>query len=97
MKEIFLNLIKRYSDSNVYAMECWTEISTKYSSKSRHYHNFEHLKSMFLLLEKVKSKIKNLGTFLFAIYYHDIIYSATKSDNEHQSALYFKKNFTNFF
>ena len=30
-----------------------------------------------------------------SIFYHDIVYKATKSDNEHQSALWFERNFSN--
>lgn len=101
MKEKFLNLIRKYSDNEDYNLECWTEIENNYLSKSRHYHNLEHLEKMFSELEKVESQIKELDTLQFAIYYHDIIYKSTKSDNEHQSALIFEKrisetSFTNF-
>jgi predicted metal-dependent HD superfamily phosphohydrolase len=91
MQEKFLNLIRKYSDNENHNSECWIEIENNYLSKSRHYHNFEHLENMFSELDKVKTQIKDLDTLLFAIYYHDIIYKSTKSDNEYQSALIFKK------
>lgn len=91
IKEIFLNLIRKYSDNENYNSECWSEIEKNYSSKSRHYHNLEHLENMLTELDKVKSQIQNLDALLFSIYYHDIIYKPTKSDNEHQSALVFEK------
>lgn len=94
MKEKFLNLIQKYSNNDDYNLECWNEIEKNYSSKSRHYHNLGHLKNMITELDKVQSDVKNLDTLMFAIYYHDIVYKATKSNNEHQSALTFKNRIT---
>lgn len=91
LEQTFLDLISKYSDDENYNLECWQEIEKNYSSKSRHYHNLAHLKNMLNELENVKNQIQNLDTLLFAIYYHDIIYKSTKTDNEHQSALLFEK------
>ncbi len=91
LKELFLNLIRKYSDNENYNSECWNEIESKYSSKSRHYHNLDHLKNMLSELDIVKSQVKKLDALLFAIFYHDIIYKSTRSDNEHRSALTFEK------
>ena len=90
IKETFLNLIRKYSENEDYNLECWNEIENNYSSKSRHYHNLEHLENMLSELSKIQSEVKNLDCLLFAIYYHDIIYKPTKSNNEHQSALTFE-------
>lgn len=91
LKHQFLELIEKYSDNKGYNLECWDEIEKNYSSKSRHYHNLEHIENMLIELDNVKSKIQDLDALLFAIYYHDIIYKPTKNDNEHQSASIFKK------
>jgi predicted metal-dependent HD superfamily phosphohydrolase len=90
IKQKFLNLIRKYSSNEDYNLECWNEIENNYSSKSRHYHNLEHLDDMISELSKVQSEVNNLDCILFSIYYHDIIYKPTKSDNEHQSALTFE-------
>ena len=90
IKEKFLNLIRKYSENEDYNLECWNDIENNYSSKSRHYHNLEHLENMFTELNKIQSKVKDLDCLLYAIYYHDIIYKPTKSNNEYQSALTFK-------
>ena len=50
---------------------------------------------MLFELDKVKSKIVDLDSLLFSIYYHDIIYEPTQSDNELQSALTFEKRISN--
>jgi predicted metal-dependent HD superfamily phosphohydrolase len=91
IKEQFLNLIGKYSGNEIFNLECWNEIEKKYNSKSRFYHNLEHIKNMLIEMDKVKSKIMDFDTMLFSIYYHDIVYKPTKKNNEHQSALIFKK------
>jgi len=98
IKEQFLGLITKYSIDTTYNIQCWEEISERYNSKSRHYHNLQHLQNMLAELEEVCGLIKELDTVLFAIYYHDIIYKATQSNNEHKSALFFKERIskTNF-
>lgn len=87
----FLELIRKYTDNESYHASCWAEIEKNYSFKSRHYHNLEHIKNMLAELQEVESQIEDLDTLLFSIYYHDIIYKSTKSDNEYQSALLFEK------
>ncbi len=91
LKEKFLNLIEKYSDDNNYNLKCWNEIEKNYSSKSRHYHNLKHLENMISDLDHVESQVNNIDALLFSIYYHDIVYKSTQSDNEHKSALVFKE------
>jgi len=91
LKETFLNLIAEYSDNKTYNIKCWFEIEKKYSSKSRYYHNLSHIKNMIDELNEIKSLVNDLDSLLFAIYYHDIIYKATRQDNEYKSALFFEK------
>ena len=69
----------------------WNEIEKHYSSKIRHYHNLSHVSSMLNLVEEFKATITNYDAFLFAIWYHDIIYKPTKNNNEEKSALFAKK------
>lgn len=91
IKEKFLDVIRKYSDDEPYNSACWCEIENKYSSKSRYYHTLEHLENMLAELEQVTAYVQYIDTLLFAIYYHDIIYKPTQSNNEHQSALFFQK------
>lgn len=95
LKERFLNLFHRYSENEAYALECWKELEQQYDSASRHYHNLEHLAHMFTELEAVKTQVKQPDTLELAIFYHDIIYKATSSKNEQQSALLFEKRMAN--
>jgi len=84
--------MKKYSDSEEYNLGCSDELSTQYSSKSRHYHNLEHLENMLKMLEEVEAEVNDTDTLLFSIFYHDIVYKATRADNEYQSALLFEKH-----
>ena len=75
-----------YTDNDRLIKELWKEIEKRYSDKKRHYHTLQHLESLLTQLTGIKDKIQNWDIVLFALYYHDIIYIATKSDNEEKSA-----------
>ena len=92
LKPNYLSLMKKYSDNEEYNLACWNVLSSQYSGKSRHYHNLSHIENMLQMLDEVKAEVTNIDTLLFAIYYHDIVYKATRNDNEYQSALLFEKH-----
>jgi predicted metal-dependent HD superfamily phosphohydrolase len=85
MKDIFLNLATPYCNETK-ALHLWDEIALAYNHKNRHYHNLEHLQNMFNALLPVKEQIDDWDTMLFALFYHDAVYSATKKDNELKSS-----------
>jgi predicted metal-dependent HD superfamily phosphohydrolase len=85
LKEIFYQLVARYSTDRELAENLWQEIENKYSV-DRYYHNLDHLENMYLQLKEVKSMILNWDTILFALFYHDIIYHHAGLDNEEKSA-----------
>jgi len=95
LKQKFIRLTSNYTDNNSFIKDCWNEIETNYSSKSRHYHSLLHIEFMIRELNHVKNNIEKMDTILFSIYYHDIIYKSTKSNNENESALFFKKRIKN--
>jgi predicted metal-dependent HD superfamily phosphohydrolase len=68
------------------ADEFWIEIATAYSSKKRAYHNLTHLESLAAELEAVRRQVTHWDCIVFAIAYHDLVYSATAKDNEDKSA-----------
>ena len=79
-------LLRDYTGNEILIDELWEEIKEHYSGKKRYYHTLEHLENIFIQLSEVKSQIENWNAILFTLFYHDIIYSATKSDNEEKSA-----------
>lgn len=86
LKIIFEELILKLGNSPIDASEKWEKISNAYYSESRFYHNLTHLDSMLSDLEKVKNEIQDWDSILLSLFYHDIVYDATKSDNEEQSS-----------
>lgn len=86
LKETFITLLINYTDDKVLIDKYWREVEQYYSKKKRHYHTLSHLDNLLSQLLEVREKIENWDTILFTLFYHDIIYQATKSDNEEQSA-----------
>jgi predicted metal-dependent HD superfamily phosphohydrolase len=68
------------------ATNLWLEIFTKYSESKRKYHTIDHLESIIADLNEVKEQISDWDTTVFAVFYHDIIYKASSSTNEADSA-----------
>lgn len=86
LKETFKRLVTNYTDDAQLTDQLWWEIENHYSNEKRHYHTLQHLDYLLTQLTEVKSEIQNWDAILFTLYYHDIIYNATKSNNEEKSA-----------
>ncbi|MFC0427186.1 HD domain-containing protein [Chryseobacterium scophthalmum] len=86
LKDRFESLCLNFTKDKILIEKFWFEIEKKYSGKSRHYHNLQHLETLFEEIEYVKDKIKNFNTISFSIFYHDVIYDATSKLNEEKSA-----------
>jgi predicted metal-dependent HD superfamily phosphohydrolase len=84
--DTFLHLVSKYSKNNELALNLWLEIFSKYSEPKRHYHTIAHLEAVINELKDVKNSIEDWDTVLFAVFYHDIIYKASSSTNESDSA-----------
>ena len=90
LEERWYSLAKHYLDIDLQD-NYWRNIHNQYSARSRHYHNLKHLYHMFQELDSFKDAIEDIHAMEFAIWYHDIIYKSTKSDNEEKSAELAKK------
>ena len=93
-----MNLEKIYSEllSNIgfpanEIRQNWMDLEKAYSKKSRHYHNLTHLKQMIESFEVYRNKLENPNEVLFSIFYHDIVYSSSRKDNELKSAELFEQ------
>jgi predicted metal-dependent HD superfamily phosphohydrolase len=75
-----------YTDDKNVIVKLWNEIERKYAEKNRHYHTLQHLNNLLLELTPIQKEIENWETILFTLYYHDIIYTPQKFDNEEKSA-----------
>lgn len=79
-------LCRRYSTDEALIGQLWEELEKAYTAKDRHYHNLEHIAYMLELADRYKVDGSAFDLLLFAIFFHDVVYEATRSDNEEQSA-----------
>lgn len=86
LKNIFFDLLKKYTNDESLVSKFWSEIEVNYSGSKRYYHTLPHLENLMQILTPIKAKINDWDTLLFTLFYHDVIYNATKSDNEEKSA-----------
>jgi predicted metal-dependent HD superfamily phosphohydrolase len=86
VKVAWESLCRRYSADENLTGELWQELKTAYTAKDRHYHNLDHIAYMLELANRYKVDHVQFDLLLFAIFYHDIVYKSTRSDNEAQSA-----------
>lgn len=80
------NLCYEISNDKHLVLKLWSEIESNYSKKSRYYHSLTHIKDMLNWSAKVMNVINDNISFLFALWYHDIVYKAFKNNNEEKSA-----------
>lgn len=66
----------------------FADLQKHYTETQRMYHNFSHIHAMLKICEQYISEIKNYRILQLAVWYHDIIYRATRKDNELKSAEY---------
>lgn len=94
LTDTFLHLIAGYTTDSALANHLWLEIFTKYSEPKRYYHTITHLEKLIDNLKEVKTDIKDWETILLAAFYHDVIYKASSSTNEEDSAKLAKQRLT---
>lgn len=70
------------------ADELFLNIKKHYMGAGRAYHNLSHIYALLKISEVYKSEIEDYTVIRLAIWYHDIIYRATRKDNEAKSAEY---------
>ncbi|MBL4642181.1 MAG: hypothetical protein JKY44_01180 [Flavobacteriaceae bacterium] len=87
LKQRFYRLISRYTEDALLIDSLWIELETKYAETHRAYHNQKHLQELFTYFDAYKQHLENPALVEFSIFYHDIIYSIWKKDNEEKSAL----------
>lgn len=61
-------------------------IASAYSAPTRHYHTLAHIEDIFEKLDGLEDRISEPLRVHFAGWYHDLVYDATRTDNEERSA-----------
>ncbi|MEM6719804.1 MAG: hypothetical protein AAF611_10835 [Bacteroidota bacterium] len=85
------DLKSKYTDDKKFIDYHWEEIKAQYSQQNRYYHNLQHISYMLHLASTDAEHVVDYDVLQFAIWYHDIIYNATKSNNEAKSAKFAQK------
>lgn len=70
----------------------FAHLQRHYSERKRHYHTFEHLAAMFRLFDEYREEILEVDNLALSIFFHDVIYQATRKDNEEASAVFAEKH-----
>jgi predicted metal-dependent HD superfamily phosphohydrolase len=86
--QLFQNWIDLGALSGIKEEVCkqwWTQLSTRYSEPKRYYHTLNHISELNKWVEKYDSEIENAAAVRYAVWFHDVVYDATKNDNEEQS------------
>ena len=86
LSDRWTNLLLKYTDDQQLIQSLWKEIELAYGQKNRAYHNLSHLNNMFLEMDQFLIKIEDKDILQFSIWYLDIVYHATRKDNEVKSA-----------
>ncbi len=86
LQQVFLQLSSATTNDRALQEQYWQEIVSHYNSPDRHYHNLSHLESLIAELEPCRLLLQDYSTILYSVFYHDIVYQASRSDNEEQSA-----------
>lgn len=87
IRKFFIEMLASVSNFDMDDMlVLFAEILKAYSSKSRHYHDYNHICRMLGYWEANKDKLKNPEAVFWTIIFHDIVYKATRKDNEEKSA-----------
>jgi predicted metal-dependent HD superfamily phosphohydrolase len=94
LSQAFSKAALEFTQDQVQVDKLWAEIETAYSSKSRYYHNLNHLTHLLNTLTEVQKLIQDFSIIIFSIVYHDIVYNTLKSTNEEKSASFAQKRLT---
>lgn len=74
----------------------WQNIAIRYNEPQRAYHDLQHIQQLFGQYDQVKDNLHEPHIIALAIYYHDVIYEPTRSDNELKSAEYAVESLTDY-
>ena len=79
----FKSLCQNYTQNKTIISKLWHEILQKHTAPWRHYHTLTHLENIFQELKHLEIT----PLLAFTTFYHDIVYEASRNDNEEHSAL----------
>ena len=76
------------------AAPTFAELVRAYSESGRHYHTLDHIAALLDLLDQHGEGLADRSAVELAIFFHDIVYVPTRSDNEAESATLARERLT---
>ena len=86
LKDQWDDLVSFYISDRFIKENLFEILKTRYSEKSRFYHNLSHVKALLHLFESHPAKIQKPAAIRFSIWFHDVVYDTKRNDNEEESA-----------
>jgi len=86
LEEVWEITTEQLGISKYKSEELFQIIQDKYNEPHRAYHNLSHIYSMLMMAEEFYDFIEHNHLFDLSIWFHDIIYDASRQDNEVKSA-----------
>ncbi len=80
IKNKFRILCQNFTNDENLIHQLWQEIEIAHSAENRYYHTLKHLEQLYVELPKLDVVTE------FSIFYHDLVYDASKDNNEKESA-----------
>src|ERR1700730_2659950 len=87
-------LFERLGVDAATASPTFAELVGAYSQPGRHYHTLDHIAALFHQLDQHGEGIADRSAVKLAIFFHDAVYVATRSDNEAESAALARERLT---
>jgi predicted metal-dependent HD superfamily phosphohydrolase len=86
LKTMYFSLLEPYTQDIGLVESFWQELILQYGGAGRFYHTLAHLEHLYGQVLPLRPLVQDWDTFLFTLFYHDIIYNALRKDNEEKSA-----------
>lgn len=86
LQATYIQICSQFTNDTALIDNCWQQLHKNYNSKSRYYHNWQHIEALLQELEAAKHLLLDYHTVIFAVFYHDAVYNVLKKNNETKSA-----------
>lgn len=84
-------LMRELGVEDYVAARWWRDVRDRYAGPERYYHGLAHVEELLGWFEKYKHKLQAPELVKLAIFFHDVIYVASRGDNEAASAEMFER------
>lgn len=85
---IWHKLACTYSADEQLVASLYQDLARQYSEPHRYYHTWDHIEFLLGWFDQYADRLEKQEVVLFSIFYHDVVYTPGRGDNEQQSALW---------